>query len=390
MYLNRRMRKGIYAASLDPITFGHINIIERALRMFDELIVAIGINPDKKYMFSLEERIDMAQKSLEHIPNVKVVAFNGLLVDFAYEQKADAIIKGVRDTKDFSYEQLLHQVGESQRLGIETILLFAKKDLEHVSSSVVKAIQKEQGFIHEYVPLYVKQRLEERISGQYIVGLTGVIGAGKSYIGNLLVELGGEIGIEAHNIELDNIGHQILGELTEPVYVELREKIAETFGREVMKADGFIDRKVLGEIVFKNPPKMEELNKLMYTPLLMRLRRELYGKRGIMILNAALLVELRLMHLCNNNVVIVKVDKFNQEKRLRARSLRQEQINHRLSSQYDQEKKEELCRNEIFASGQGGCRNIVNGYNRDNDSIRGQIRGCLVDFVKYFGIKEVK
>lgn len=159
------MKRAIYAASLDPITFGHIDIIERAVQMFDELVVAIGANPDKKYMFSLEERVDMARYSLAHIHNVRVTSFSGLLVDFAYEQRADAIVKGVRDVKDFSYEQLLHQVGVSQKLGIETILLFARKDLEHVSSSVVKAIQKEQGFIHEYVPLCVKQRLEERMSG---------------------------------------------------------------------------------------------------------------------------------------------------------------------------------------------------------------------------------
>lgn len=380
------LRKGIYAASLDPITFGHIDIIERAALMFDELIVAIGINPDKKYMFSLEERIDMAKHSLEYMPNVRVTSFVGLLVDFAYEQKVVAIVKGVRDVKDFSYEQLLHQVGESQELGIETVALFARKDLEHVSSSVVKAIQKEQGFIHNYVPLYVKQRLEEKISGQYIIGITGEIGAGKSYVANLLMDLGREKGIEVHNIEMDMIGHRILGELTDPIYVYVREKIAEMFGKEVFKADRFIDRKVLGEIVFKDPEKMKKLNELMYTPMLTRLRKEMYGKKGIILLNAALLVELGLMNLCNNNVIMVKIGYIDtQISRLRGRGLSVDQISHRLNSQYKEDKKEELCRDEILRSRQGKYIAINNS---DELDVKNQASKGLDELIAYFGINK--
>lgn len=378
------MKRAIYAASLDPITFGHIDIIERAVQIFDELVVAIGANPDKKYTFSLEERVDMARHSLAHIHNVRVTSFSGLLVDFAYEQRVDAIVKGVRDVKDFSYEQLLHQVGVSQKLGIETILLFARKDLEHVSSSVVKAIQKEQGFIHEYVPLCVKQRLEEKMSGQYMIGITGEIGAGKSYVGNLLVEVGKEKGIEVHNVEMDMIGHRILGELMDPVYVDLRAEIAETFGREVLKTDGFIDRKVLGEIVFNNPEKMKRLNKLMYTPLLARLRREIYGKKGMVLLNAALLVEFGLMHLCNNNFIFIKTDKDVQMQRLRKRGLSDDQIRHRLNSQYGEEEKRLACENALAGSS-GKCIVIDNSKSKE-----GMKQDCWEIF-RMFGIdKEAK
>ncbi len=359
------MERGIYAASLDPITLGHIDVAKRASKMFKELIVAIGSNPDKKYMFSLEERIDMARHSLMSIPNIRVTSFAGLLIDFAYEQKADAIVKGVRDDTDFTYEQLLHQVGLSQKLGIETIPLFANNDLKHISSSVVKAIQKEQGCIDGYVPLYVKQRLEAKISGQYIIGITGEIGAGKSYVGNLLVEFGKEKNIQIHNIEMDMIGHRILGELTDPVYVELRAEIAEMFGKEVLKSGGFIDRKVLGEIVFNNPEKMKQLNKLMYTPLITRLRREIYGKKGVILLNAALLAELGLTNLCNNNFIFVKTDKDVQMRRLRERGLSDEQINRRLESQYSGEEKMMACKNALNGS-YGQCIVVDNSKSKES------------------------
>ena len=178
-------KKAMYAFSGDPITYGHIDIIARASSAFDHVVAGIGANPDKKYMFNLEERTEMAKRSLTRFKNVEVASFQGLLVDYAYEQGIEVIVKGVRNAADFDYENVLHEVGVSQKLGIDTHILFARPELAHVSSSAVKSIQKEQGLIHEYVPLYVKQCLEARMSEQYIVGVTGEIGAGKS-ISNLV------------------------------------------------------------------------------------------------------------------------------------------------------------------------------------------------------------
>lgn len=337
------MKKAIYAFSGDPITYGHIDIIERASKVFDKVVVGIGANPEKKYMFSLEERTKMAQRSLAKFPNVEVVSFQGLLVDYAYENEIKTIVKGVRNATDFDYENILHQVGESQKLGIDTHILFAKPKLAHVSSSVVKAIQKEQGLIHEYVPLYVKQCLESRMSGQYIVGITGEIGAGKSYVSKKFVEIGKEKGINVYDIDLDSIGHQILGELKQPKYEEVRKEISNIFGKQVKKQDGTIDRKLLGEIVFSNPNALEKLNKIMYTPLLVRLRRELYDKKGLILFNAALIAESDMSFLCNNNTIVIYADKKIQESRLISKNLTSEQIQRRLSSQFDfQEKKNNL------------------------------------------------
>lgn len=359
------MKKAIYAFSGDPITYGHIDIIERASRAFDAVVVGIGVNPDKKYMFNLEERIEMAQSSLSKFRNVDVVSFQGLLVDYAYENGIGVIVKGVRNAADFDYENVLHQIGESQKLGVDTHILFARPELAHVSSSAVKGIQKEQGLIHEYVPLYVKQCLEARMSRQYIVGVTGEIGAGKSYVSQQFAEFGKHRGIEVHDIELDQIGHKILGELKQSKYDEVRQKIADTFGEHVRKEDGTIDRKSLGDIVFADSEALDRLNNIMETPLLVRLRRDLYGKQGLILFNAALIAKSDMSYLCNNNVVLVYADKQTQENRLASRGLSQEQVQRRLQSQFDYYGKKTSLQQAIDRDNQGNIWVVDNSEGKN-------------------------
>jgi pantetheine-phosphate adenylyltransferase len=347
------MAKAIYAFSGDPITYGHVDIIRRATSAFDKVIVGIGAHPTKQYMFSLEERTEMARRALANFPNIEVVSFKGLLVDFAYEHGIPIVVRGIRNAADLEYENSFHEVGASQKLGIDTHLLFAKPELAHISSSNVKAIQKEQGLIHEYVPLYVKQYLEAKMSGQYIVGITGEIGSGKSYISRKFEELGRVKNITVYNIELDHIGHKILTELKEPRYAQIRKEIIDLFGRSVGLPDGTINRKALGDIVFDNPKLLDNLNKIMYTPLLVRLRRELYGKKGLILFNAALIAESDMTYLCNNNVVLVNVDKESQQRRLAERNLSNEQIQRRLDSQFSFEQKKKRLEAIIERDKQG-------------------------------------
>ena len=354
------MKKAIYAFSGDPITFGHIDIVQRAANVFDEVIVAIGSNPDKTYAFSLNGRKKMAEKSLENIQNVRVVSFQGLLVDYAFEQNISVIVKGVRNTTDFDYENLLYQIGETQKLGIDTFVLFARQKLIHVSSGAVKAIQKEQGFIHDYVTLFVKQCLEMSLMGQYIVGVTGEIGSGKSYVTDSLVDLFYESKVPIYNIDLDVIGHEILGSLKDPKYKAVRKDLVSEFGDDIKGENGMINRKALGNIVFRHINALKKLNELMLNPVLVRIKRELYGKKGLIVLNGALLAEADMIKLCNNNVILIKCNKSVQENRLLDRGLKKAQIKRRLISQYPFERKKETISHRINEDGQGSLWVINN------------------------------
>ncbi len=375
------MKSAIYAFSGDPITFGHLDIIKRAAAVFDRVIVAIGVNPAKKYLFSQEERTEMARRSLFDLKNVEVKAFNGMLVDFAYEHNIDVIVKGVRSSQDFEYEQSLHSLGESQKLGIDTFILFAKPALAHISSGAVKEIQESQGLIHDYVPAYVKQCVETKLSGQYIVGLTGEIGSGKSYVGEKLVALAKASGLEAHNIELDHLAWQIQSDLKEDKYTIVRKQIIDIFGAEAANLDGSINRKALGEIVFADQQKLNKLNEIMETPILVRLRRELKNKKGLIILNAALLAEAKMSQLSNYNTILLSVDEGIQNKRLLERDLSQEQIKRRLISQYDFISKKKALMAEIKRNQQGKLWILDNSHASDLE-----IKKLFKDLLLYFGL----
>jgi len=378
------MKKAIYGFSGDPITFGHIDIIKRALDIFGELVVGIGVNPTKKYFFNLEERRQIAEKSLKDLPNIEVVSFRGLLVDYAYENNIKTVIRGIRNSEDLNYELMLHQIGESQKQQIDTIYLPARQKLMHISSGAVKALQLEQGLIHEYVPLYAKQKLEERISKQVILSITGEIGVGKSYISKKLSEFGKAKGIDIHVIDIDRIGHEILGSLTEPLYVKFRKEMGNIFGAHLLKDDGFIDRQELGKIIFNNTTKLQEFNTALYKPLLLRLRKEIYGKRGIILLDTALISESKMNYLSNNNVILVKASKNIQKERLQKRGYSNAQIENRLNSQYSVALKEKMIRERIAEDFHGEMWEIENS-DENNDQ---KIFHLFTDVIRDMGLNE--
>lgn len=369
------MTTAIYAFSGDPITYGHINIIERASKVFDKVIVAIGANPDKRYTFNLAERKTMAMKCFHGRKDIVVASFSGLLTDFAYEQGASVVIKGVRNSADFDYENTLDSVGKSQKLGIDTHILFADPDLAHVSSSTVKAIIQHNGDLSEYVPLHVKQALEERVNKQYIVGLTGEIGCGKSWVGSSLAREHFHSNPKVHNIELDHIGHDILETLTEPMYVWIRKQIAAKVAPTSMEKNGFINKSILGSVVFDNPAKLQALNDIMTKPIMVRLRKEISGKEGIIIINCALLSESDMLHISNNNVIIVKVDAEHQKQRLLDRGLTEEQIKTRMDCQYSYEYKKDRINMTIQLAKHGRLWTVNNTNDMSIGSILAEFEG---------------
>lgn len=374
------MTKAIYAFSGDPITLGHIDIIERAAKVFDELIVGIGANPNKKYLFTCQERKTIARKALADLKNVLVISFKGLLVDYAYENNIPIIVRGIRNSEDFNFELMLYQIGETQKMKIDTFFIPARQELAHISSSAAKELQLEQGLIHEYVPLLAKQSLEEKISNQFILGITGEIGVGKLYICEKMEKLGRDAGVEVHTIDIDKIGHDMLELLMEPVYVELRKSIMNEFGNGIKATKNYINSKALGKIIFTDLDKLNRFNKILYKPLLLRLRRELYGKKGIILLNSDLILESEMAYLCNNNIILVRANRETQLERIKHRDYTKEQINNRLSSKYTAEKKKKLAENQIALDKQGTLYQIDNSNPGNMENIKTLLGKIITDF----------
>ncbi len=155
------MRSAIYAGSFDPFTLGHLNLIRRGAVLFDELIVAVGNNPAKKYLFSAEERRDLLQQACADIPNARFVFFDGLLVDTARELGAQVILRGLRAISDFEPE-LRNGLANRDIGGIETLFLLSDAEYIYVSSSLVKEIAMHGGDVSRYVPPLVADALQAR------------------------------------------------------------------------------------------------------------------------------------------------------------------------------------------------------------------------------------
>ncbi len=149
------MKRAVFPGSFDPITLGHYDIINRSLGLFDEIIVAIGVNTEKKYMFSLEERKRFIAKAFSGKSNVKVMHYEGLTIDFCKQQEAGFMLRGLRNPSDFEFEKAIAHMNKSLS-GIETIFLLASPEKSYISSSIVRDVIKHGGDYTGLVPGTVK------------------------------------------------------------------------------------------------------------------------------------------------------------------------------------------------------------------------------------------
>lgn len=156
------MKKAIYPGSFDPVTYGHIDIIERASDIFDELIVAVLNNKAKTPLFSVDERVNILNEVLSGLPNVKILSYEGLLVDFAVSVGAGVIVRGLRAVTDFEYELQLAQTNSVLNGGVDTIFLTTSLKYAYLSSSTVKEVASYGGNISKFVPPYVEKLTYER------------------------------------------------------------------------------------------------------------------------------------------------------------------------------------------------------------------------------------
>ncbi len=149
------MKKAVFPGSFDPITLGHVDILERSLPLFDEIILAIGTNSDKKYMFSLEDRVRFLKETFKNEPKIKVMTYKGLTVDFCKNENAAFILRGLRNSIDLEFEKTIGQTNYKMS-GIETVFLISSSGKGHISSSVVRDVRKNGGDFSFMVPEVVK------------------------------------------------------------------------------------------------------------------------------------------------------------------------------------------------------------------------------------------
>ncbi|MGY3944328.1 pantetheine-phosphate adenylyltransferase [Aeromonas tecta] len=151
--------KVIYPGTFDPITNGHTDLIERAAKLFDEVVVGVANSPSKKPLFDLAERVLLAQQVTAHLPNVKVVGFSGLLVDFARDQQANVLIRGLRAVSDFEYEFQLANMNRHLMPELESVFLTPSAENSFISSTLVKEVALHGGDIRQFVSPLVAQAI---------------------------------------------------------------------------------------------------------------------------------------------------------------------------------------------------------------------------------------
>jgi pantetheine-phosphate adenylyltransferase len=150
--------------SFDPPTNGHVDVVERACRHFERVVVAVAANPSKRSLFSLAERTTLLEDALAHIDNVEIDSFDGLLVAFARRRGLSVILKGLRAVSDFEYELQMAQMNASLAPGLDTMFLTARPEWAFLSSSLVKEVARHGGAVDELVPAAVARALKERFS----------------------------------------------------------------------------------------------------------------------------------------------------------------------------------------------------------------------------------
>ena len=157
------MKNAIYPGSFDPVTLGHLDIIRRASEVFDKVVVGVLKNQTKTPLFDFEERVDMIREVVKDYPNVEVVSFQGLLIEFTKKMHADVIVRGIRAVSDFEYELMMAQTNKQLHPDVETMFFATSAKYSFLSSSTVRELAMFDGDISPFVPNYVREKVYEKI-----------------------------------------------------------------------------------------------------------------------------------------------------------------------------------------------------------------------------------
>jgi len=367
------MKSCIYAGSFDCFHKGHSNIVNRALKMFDRVIILVANNPAKKYTFTIDERIAIINSTIPHNDTsesnsieVDVLPNNQLVSDYARSKGISTILKGIRNISDNEYERMLHEVTVAQENGVDTCVLFSNPTDAKLSSSAAKELIKYNGDVRDYVSLFAKQQLEIKINQQYIIGVTGTIGCGKSYITQLLIDVySNQNQLSITHIDMDKIAYDLTYGDTynwqnNNEVMEMRTEVQRMLGYKDPHSFPTIVKSKLQEAVFNDKRFNRDLQNL-YKPVMIReIRRQISGKTGMIILNGALLIDCDMQYLCNNNVIVVDTSTSELNQRLLERYKNQAEVDRRLNSQSNNSSKIRELVTAIQLTGHGKLMIIKN------------------------------
>lgn len=157
------MKIAVFPGSFDPITIGHVDIVKRSIPLFDKIIIAIGVNTQKKYLFSLERRIHWIQQVFKDYPSIQVTHYNGLTINYCKEIGAQYLLRGIRSASDFEYEKTIAHLNHSMEADVETILMLSPPEYSSISSTIVREIILGDGDVSKFVPKEIVGDLNNRV-----------------------------------------------------------------------------------------------------------------------------------------------------------------------------------------------------------------------------------
>jgi len=158
----QKKRIALYPGTFDPVTFGHIDIMRRALKLFDQVIVAVALNPNKSPLFSLEDRVHFIKEATKSLKNLEIIPFNNLLINLAHSKKASVVIKGLRAISDFEFELQMGLMNRTLDEEIETLFMIPSQEFSFLSSNLVKETARHGGDVSKLVPKIVFKELKEK------------------------------------------------------------------------------------------------------------------------------------------------------------------------------------------------------------------------------------
>lgn len=312
-----KKRSAVFPLSGDPPTRGHLDIVRRSAALFETLRVVIFENAQKTPLLSAEERLDLLKACLKDVKNLIFDKNAGLLSDYCARNGVSVVVRSLRNCGDFDYERDLEYGIKGLEPSLEFLYLSAKPSLANVSSTMAKNLYHQNAFTHDYLPLNVKERLEEK-QGRFIVGYTGSIAVGKSTLGLRLEETLKKLGFEAHYLDLDRVVHSIYSFKDHP---NLKNQFNEAFGPDVFAKDGGLDRKALLSVLLKegNEAKWRLVSQMLRPAVVGEIQNYLKTRRGFFFLDGTVLIENKMLPLVNNNLILVGCEEKLQLKRLMER-----------------------------------------------------------------------